>query len=191
MGYASLIDIFGSMIIGGVLLLVFFTVNRNATENSIIFQQDVMYLETATTVSNAAQHDFSRIGYLGDGTQALPENAITMAYADSITFQGDVRNSQVEPFQYETVNYRYYLSSNGTMMERNINGQNMFIFPIKDMEVQYLTNTGSMLPTPVSNPEDIASVQMIIDFKDPKDSENISFFIRWKRLFRTAAYTRG
>jgi len=92
MGTAVIIDILGSMVIGGILLLILFQMNDNATQNTYNFSGELAVQQNLVTTVEVLEYDFRKIGYCED-PQALPnpeENAILLADTNRIRFLTDV-----------------------------------------------------------------------------------------------------
>jgi hypothetical protein len=92
MGTAVIIDILGSMVIGGILLLILFQMNDNATQNTYNFSGELVMQQNLVTTVEVLEYDFRKIGYCEDPTK-LPNpelNAIRYADASHIKFYTDV-----------------------------------------------------------------------------------------------------
>ena len=63
MGTATLIDIVGSVIIGGVLLITLIKVNDNVTRNTYGFSGELVVQENLVTSVEVLEYDFRKIGY--------------------------------------------------------------------------------------------------------------------------------
>ena len=92
MGYATLIDILGSMVVGGYLLLMLFSVNDNTTRHTYNFSGELIVQENLVSVVEVLEFDFRKIGYCEDPV-ALPrpeENAILYADTTEVVFLTDL-----------------------------------------------------------------------------------------------------
>jgi hypothetical protein len=92
MGTAVILDIMGSIIIGGILLLTLFRMNDNATRNTYNFSGELVVQQNLVTTVEVLEYDFRKIGYCEDPF-ALPhpeENAILYADTSEIKFLTDV-----------------------------------------------------------------------------------------------------
>lgn len=81
MGSTTLIDIIGSMLIGGVLLLATLRMNDQATKNTFQSQEDLTIQQNMTSLVNNILSDFRKIGYCTD-----PKNVPS---SDSMIIHGD------------------------------------------------------------------------------------------------------
>ena len=63
MGVSTILDIVGSMIVGGILLLTLFRMNSNATQNTYNFSGELTVQENLVTTVEVLEYDFRKIGY--------------------------------------------------------------------------------------------------------------------------------
>lgn len=92
MGTSVILDIMGSMIIGGILLLTLFRMNDNATKNTYNFSGELIVQQNLVTTVEVLEYDFRKIGYCEDPFK-LPhpeENAILHADVSDIKFLTDL-----------------------------------------------------------------------------------------------------
>ena len=92
MGAAVLLDIIGSTIIGGILLLTLFRMNDTATKNTYNFSGELTLQENLVATVEVLEYDFRKIGYCEDPL-ALPkpeQNAIRYADESEIKFLTDL-----------------------------------------------------------------------------------------------------
>jgi len=92
MGFAVLIDILGSMVIGGYLLLMLFSINNSTIRNTYNFGGELTVQENLVSVVEVLEYDFRKIGYCEDPV-ALPrpeENALRYADTSEVIFLTDV-----------------------------------------------------------------------------------------------------
>jgi hypothetical protein len=94
----TLIDISGSMIIGGVIILLVLSLNSMLTDTMYEKSQDLITQESAINLSRIIENDLYKVGFLVQG------NPIITATADEIRFLADLNKNGIP----DTV--RYYLS---------------------------------------------------------------------------------
>lgn len=92
MGTSVLLDVIGSTIIGGILLLTTFRMNDNATKNTYNFSGELVLQQNLVTTVEVLEYDFRKIGYCEDPfTLPNPErNAILYADTSTIKFLTDL-----------------------------------------------------------------------------------------------------
>jgi type II secretory pathway component PulJ len=130
MGFAALIDIAGSVVIGGFLLLILFGMNDNAARNTYNFTGELTVQENLVAVVQLLEYDFRKIGYC-ENPLALPkpeENALLYADTSSITFLTDAMIGPGYTKGDGVVDtLRYYLGSNAEL-SRTPNPRDRFLY---------------------------------------------------------------
>lgn len=143
---SSLIDIIGSSIIGGFLLLLLFNVLDTTSEYFISHGDDLIVQQNLTSVASILEHDLRKMGFL------VPEMELSILQADStaLKFRGDINND----FSVDTV--EYYLGPTSDLSVTQ-NPDDRFIYrkvnglPIKgaktgvvtDFKFEYLDQDGN------------------------------------------------
>lgn len=94
----TLIDISGSMIIGGVIILLVLSLNSMLTDTMYEKSQDLIIQQSAINLSRIIEDDLYKVGFL------VPGNPIITATVDEIRFLADLNKNGIP----DTV--RYYLS---------------------------------------------------------------------------------
>ena len=98
MGTNVILDIMGSMIIGGILMITLFRVSDRATESTYNKTGDLTIQQNIAAVVRTLEYDFRKIGYCADWTQIPnPSKSIIFAKSDGIKFLTDVdRDGKVD-----------------------------------------------------------------------------------------------
>ena len=63
MGFSTLIDILGSTIIGGMLLMILLRLNDASVQNTYVYGGDLMVQQNLVEVVRLLEHDFRKIGF--------------------------------------------------------------------------------------------------------------------------------
>ncbi|MCB0747459.1 MAG: hypothetical protein KDC90_08340, partial [Ignavibacteriae bacterium] len=63
MGFSTLIDILGSSLIGGLILLILLRMNDSTVENSYLNSGEMIVQSNLLAVVELLEHDFRKIGY--------------------------------------------------------------------------------------------------------------------------------
>jgi len=82
MGTSTFLDILGSMIIGGLLLLVALRMNDQATANTFQSQEQLTVQQNITSLINNIESDFRKIGYCAN-PDAIPQNFNLIPYGNT------------------------------------------------------------------------------------------------------------
>lgn len=107
MGYSSLLDVLGSIILGGLLLLTLIRLNANAIENNFVYGSDAVVQRNLVDAAVILENELRKIGYcanIADTTDV--SKYIIIADSNRVKFLADLdRNGK-----YDTV--FYYLGTN-------------------------------------------------------------------------------
>ena len=94
MGFSTLIDILGSSLVGGMLLLILFRVNDTAIQNNYVYGGDLIVQEALVEAVRVIEYDFRKIGYCADYTKiGFSDAIITIADTSRIEFITDIATS--------------------------------------------------------------------------------------------------
>ena len=83
MGIAVILDVLGSMIVGGILLLTLFRMNDSATRNTYNFSGELTLQENLVATVEVIEYDFRKIGYCEDPLKLPHPEANAILYADT------------------------------------------------------------------------------------------------------------
>lgn len=145
------IELAGSFIIGGMLLLSILSLNADIMQTATLNSLDTNAQQNVTNIVSILEYDFRKMGYLvPQGT-----DAITALTDTTITFLGDIDNDGVvdtvgyflgpisEPVETDNPNDRYlYRAVNGTV--------NDVALGMRDWILTYYDISGSVTVTPAN-----------------------------------------
>lgn len=171
MGYSTMLDIVGSIIIGGVLMVTLLSTNSNAVQNTYNYGGDVSIQIGLTGLTQAIDSDFRKIGYSSIQTIVLdPTKVIILADTSSIKFLSDVNNNgSIDTVYYylgptselsyttnprDRILYRITHDTSAAVTMKNP-GVTIFRFTYSD-------SSGNILSCPVSSPGKIAKIQIAL-----------------------------
>ncbi len=193
MGSAAIIDIIGSIIIGGFILLILFRTNASATENTYDNSSDLIVQEDITTIVQLLENDFRKIGYCEDWTK-IPDPTKSIIYADSsgIKFLTDTQNNGTVDTLY------YYLgptsdlpntpNPNDRILYRQVNNNTpqKISLGITEFNMLYFGALGDTLTFPITAPGAISSMQITIRVEN-SEAYNYKYVDAFWRQIRLAA----
>lgn len=109
MGFAAILDILGSVAIGGSILLILMTLNDSMVENHFLNSNEAIVQSNLISVVELLESDLRKIGYCEDW-QNLPDPtlAILEAKQNKISFLTDVAVSASDPTGDGTVDTLTY-----------------------------------------------------------------------------------
>ncbi|MCP5061430.1 MAG: hypothetical protein GY936_03080 [Ignavibacteriae bacterium] len=181
MGSYTLLQIVGSTIIGGFLILMLFRFSGVLTEKKQRYETKNIIQNNLSEVSNLINTDLNKIGYCKDRVKAAEifSEAITEADSSTFAFKTDVSNSELDPFGDGVVDIlKYYLgaeitstvNSNDKIFYRKVNSDKPLEinFGITKLNFKYYNSSGTLLSTPVISAElpTIAMVEYSITVED-------------------------
>jgi len=187
MGFSTLLDILGSTIIGGLLLMILLRMNDTAVQNNYDFNGEKIVQQNLVELVKLLEYDFRKIGYCADYEKIPdPAKAIIQANDTSITFLTDIVTSVGTYGDGVVDTLRYFTSStaqlsstpnpNDRILYRKVNneplkGSNMGVTQFK---LTYFDALGNTIPDDtlagrkaVNLPLGIVSMQIDITLENP------------------------
>lgn len=171
MGYSTLLDILGSMFIGGILMLSLFQVQTGVIINMGYYTTDAALQEGMLNLVQLIQRDLRRMGY-SQTTGVFTDAKSAIAAADTSTFTliGDVdNNGQIDTVTYSVSATNMLTNSSNPgdrYLYRKVNSQpaSIVFIGVTIFNFVYYDVNGSRIPTPVPAAETggIKSIQISI-----------------------------
>jgi hypothetical protein len=177
MGYASVIDIIGSIIIGGMMLGIIIKLNASASANVYLNSGEVVCQQNLVVQAQTLETDFRRIGYCSSYLNLQdPTKVILMADTASIKFIADIQNSGL----MDTI---YYYLGPATQLNSTVNPRDKILYRVINGVVPigsdagitrfylvYFDYNGDTIATPVAS----SSLRLITDIELNMTIENTS-----------------
>lgn len=189
MGIASLFDIVGSTIIGGVLLLTLFRMNHTATQNTYNFSGELIVQENLVTTVEVLEYDLRKIGYC-ENPFKIPNPARAILYGDSsrikyltdIDFDGNV--DTVEYYLGPASELSGTPNPNDKMLYRLINGVPSAVnLGVTDFKIKYYGALGNELPLPRNTvPTGIMSMEVNVSVENTAAYNEEYRFAFWRQM---------
>jgi hypothetical protein len=181
MGFSTLLDIIGSTIIGGLLLMILLRMNDSAIENNYNFSGEKIVQQNLVDLVKLAEYDFRKIGYCADYTKIPdPTKSIIHADSNSITFLTDIITSPGTYGDGIVDTIKYFISDksllsatpnpNDRLLYRRVNsealrGSNLGVTQFK--LTFFDANEDTIKSMPSSPPLGIVSMQIDIAIENP------------------------
>jgi len=143
MGY--LLDILGSVVIAGMVVLILLTVNINTTASSSVILFTTIEQRKIMDVSELIQYDFYKLGY------RISDEKISVADSNEIKFFTDIDNNDVIDSIHYYVGYTtdlsYTSNPNDKPLYRQRNYQDSLLaeIPVVDFNLSYFDSLGNTL----------------------------------------------
>jgi len=191
MGFSTLLDIVGSVIIGGLILLILFRLNNSATANLYNSYSEATVQQSIVSVVQVLEFDFRKIGYCKDWNK-IPDPTKAILYADTskFVFITDIDNDgNVDTLDYylgptsalsNTPNPRdrllYRVVNNETPKSANVG--------LTEFKITYFNSLGDTIKTlPLtSNTGQIHTIQIDVETQNSEaiDSTYVTSF--WRQI---------
>ncbi len=197
MGFSTLIDILGSTVIGGMLLMILLRMNDKAVENTYYNGAELMVQENLVAVVELLEHDFRKIGFCKKwNVLPDPSHAIIAADSTSIAFLTDLNNDG----RVDTL--RYYLGP-ATELNNTANPRDRILYRVENSQtpkgsnlgvtqfrLTYFDALGNQLSFPITVPSAIYIMQIDVTVED-FESYNQNYSTAFWRQIRLAARNLG
>lgn len=188
MGHSTIIDVIGSFIIGGLLIVNLLKLNATVIENETHFSHDKSVQLDVVIIATLIDRDFNLMGYCGNHTQLRSDSTLVYGDAESIIFIADLDNNGI----YDLVHY--YLSDTSALshtpnprdrlLYRRINSDQPLIIGnnITEFNLEYLDGLRNPITPPVNYNPNVNFVKVSFKVEDPfAYEENYSQAV-WRRL---------
>ena len=179
MAFAPLIDILGSIIVGGTILLILLKTNDSTVENHYLNSSEFVVQSNLISIVELFEHDLRKIGYCEDW-QNLPDPTVSIIEAteNSISFLTDVAvsvNEQTGDGNVDVI--KYWIGSlndtkvSGTpnlkdrLLYRQVNNETPLSanLGLTQFDLKYFDAQGEMITSmPTSPPLGIITLQIDI-----------------------------
>jgi len=183
MGFSTLLDILGSTLIGGMLLLILLRLNDSGVQNTYMYGGELIVQLNLVDVVKLLEYDFRKIGFCADWKK-LPDPLDYIVYADSnkITFKTDVDSDG-------NVDIMTYYTGPTSELANTPNPRDMLLYRVvngatpkgsnlgvTEFKLVYYDQFGNVLSTPVASPDLIVKMQINIRVEDVYgyDTDNVN-----------------
>ena len=189
MGTNVILDIMGSIIIGGILMITLFRMSDRATESTYNKTGDLTIQQNIATVVRILEYDFRKIGYCADWMQIPnPSKSIILADNDKIKFLTDVdRDGKVDTIYYyigPASELIYTANPRDKFLYRVINNEK----PVKvnlgvtQFDLVYYNVNKAIIPTPVKVPGEIYTIQISVAVEDIEAYDQKYSQVFWRQI---------
>jgi len=189
MGTNVILDIIGSILIAGILMLSIFRLQNSATEDLYRGTGNLTAQTNLAQVVQILETDFRRIGYCADWTQIpVPTEAILYADSISIKYLTDVDgNGLLDTMHYyfdpttdisATPNprdrYLYRVGKGEAPVDVNMG--------VTQFKMEFFNALGTKLNFPIADPREIFSMQIDITVEDVSAYDEKYQTVFWRQI---------
>jgi hypothetical protein len=168
-----LLDLIGSYIIGGFLLVALLGLTLHFSTKSQEVKLSEITLRSLNDVGMVIEHDFTKLGY-----RVESGSKIVSISSNQIVFLSDLNNDGV----IDTITYNTYTSNDSLYLTRNASylAQQQWLIPVKDFEVEGFDDIGAQ----TGDVNEVQSIKLNIVVEEeglPDSQANIGSY--WTRQF--------
>ncbi len=198
MGFNVILDILGSTVIGGILLMTLFRIHGTAVENTFKGGGQLIAQQNLATTVQILESDFRKIGYCADWDKIPdPSKAILSADTSSIRFLTDINSDG----NVDTLSY--YLGSTSELKETP-NPRDRFLYRVVNSEKPVGVNLGitqfsltffntlsDSILFPITQPGEIYTMQIDITVEDVAAYNQEYSTVFWRQIRLAARNLRN
>jgi len=173
MGVSVILDILGSTVIGGILMMSLFQINGSAVENNYTGNGELIAQQNLATTVQILENDFRKIGYCAEWQKIpVPTESIIAADSNRIQFLTDVNSDG----NVDTM--LYYLGPTSELSQTP-NPRDRFLYRVVNNEAPVGVNLGvtqfqmtfydalgNELNFPIATPGEIFTMQIDLAVED-------------------------
>ena len=180
MGFSTLLDILGSTIAGGLLLMILMRMNDASVENNYFYSGERIVQQNLVEVVKLLEFDLRKIGYCNNWQlMPLPSMAITQADSNGITFLTDIVTPSA-PYGDGVLDVMHYYLGPTSGLTATPNPYDRLLYRVVNSEtpagsnlgltqfkLTYFDSNGDKITTmPASPPFGIAAIQIDISVEN-------------------------
>jgi hypothetical protein len=194
MGSSSLLDIVGSFIVAGILLLMGLQLNATANEVKAVYSQNYNLQTNLTAVVDIMESDFRKIGYCRDWRRvADPTQAIRIADSNRIRFRCDYNNDgSLDSITYavsDTGKLRDTPNPNDRLLYRILNRDTTTLrLGITQFRFAYRDGEDSTIAFPITDPRLVYYMTITVAVSNPApyasqfSNDPSKYQVYWKQM---------
>ena len=175
MGFSTIIDVLGSLIIGGLLLLILMRLNGTVTEHYYITGSDRNLQRSLAETAILIEKDFRKMGFCADPYKITETmDIVIVGDSDFISFYTDVDKDEnldiMTYFVSDTNALAATKNPRDRILYRQINSDTplMISTNITRFLLEYYDVFGNKLTSPVASPGNITHMKISMRVEDPE-----------------------
>ncbi|QQS35219.1 MAG: hypothetical protein IPM56_13295 [Ignavibacteriales bacterium] len=198
MGFSVILDIIGSIIIGGILLTIVLRLTDTAAEKTHNYSGELSLQQALVTVAQIVEHDFRKMGYCADWQKFPdPTRAIIQADTSAIRFYTDYDNDG------DIDSIRYYLGTTSELAGTP-NPRDRMLYRVVNTETAKTSNVGvtqfyltyfdafgDTLSLPIPDPRLINSFEINVQVENSYAYDNKYSSAFWRQIRLVARNLRN
>lgn len=198
MGFSTIIDILGSVVIGGFLMVILWRIDDASVQNVYNNGEEVILQSNLTTVTTILENDFRKIGYCAKWEKIPdPSQAIISADTSSISFLTDIDNDgNVDTLTYSlgpTSELSSTPNPRDRFLYRKVNNQipHEANLGVTQFRLIYFNALGDTIPFPISVPGEIATMEINVTVENSYGYDQKYSEAYWRQIRLAARNLRN
>ena len=193
MGTNVILDILGSIVIFGILMLTLFRISESAAENTYKGSGDLITQQNLASIIQVLEYDLRKIGYCADWKKIpAPNLSILLVDSTKIKFLTDLDEDG-------NMDSLFYYLGPTSELTNTPNPRDRFLYRVANNEapvgvnlgviqfsLSYFNSLGNPLDFPISVPGEVHSMEIKIAVEDV-DAYNQEYSTAYWRQIRLAA----
>jgi len=198
MGFSDIIDLAGSMLVGGLMMLIIFRTSDSAAENVYNNGGELILQRNLAVTAEVLENDFRKIGYCSDWSK-IPDPSKSILQADStrIKFLTDVDSDGAVDTMH------YYLGSASALVQtanprdrllyRVINNETPagINLGVTQFKLVYFNPLGDTIAFPVTMPSEIYTMEINITVENTEAYNQKYSSAFWRQIRLVARNLRN
>jgi hypothetical protein len=197
MGSSTILDIVGSFVIAGFLLMLVLGLYGTISNSVFVTNNELMVQTSLVTIVTMMENDFRLLGYCKDPIKvADPTLSIKSATRHSIKFITDVNNTgNLDTMTYtvgDTSGAHMTANPRDMLLLRIINGKTQAMsLGITQFDFKFYNVLGDSIPTPVPDPKEIYTMELSLKIESPAAYDTTYSYAYWRQLRLTSRNLRN
>ena len=177
-------DIIGSIIIGGIILLMLLSFNSSVMEGSAVQTFNSIVQSNMTSLTDLIEYDFRKMGYR---VGSIHDSAIVYADSVRILMKGDMDNNHsVERVAYylDPIKKSGHVNPRSRVLYRQVNGaaaQTINLGITRFRMAYYDANDKLINENPVKSPSQIRAIRLAINMESTSPYDTVYTGTTWER----------
>jgi hypothetical protein len=203
MGFSDVLDLAGSILIGGLIMLILFRMNSTAVENVYNNGGELSLQQNLAVTAKVLENDFRKIGYCAEW-QKIPDPSKSILLADStrIKFLTDIDKDGTGP-DGEVDTLYYYLGPTSELAETP-NPRDRFLYRVINNEspkginlgvtqfkLVYFDALGDTINFPIAVPSEIYTLEINLTVENTAGYNEQYSSAFWRQIRLTARNLRN
>lgn len=189
MGFASLIDILGSMIIGGILMTIAWRLGDASTERTYNYSGELSLQQNLKTVVEIIEFDFRKVGF-SDVPGSLPDTIVYADanridfYTDLIPLNGAANNGILKYYLGPTSECTATPNPRDRILYRVVNNETPkpSNLGVTQFRLVYMDALGDTLEMPVADPSRIKTIEINIAVENVAAYDTLYSQAIWRQI---------